>query len=232
MCGRYTLFSQVSLQKRFATANDPKPNPRWNVAPGQAMPVITQRSPNKVEVMNWGLIPSWAKDPKIGYKMINAKAETAAEKPSFRAALKRRRCLVPSSGFYEWKHEDGGKVPMFIRLKDEELFSFAGLYEHWQDAHGNEIDSYTILTTSPNPLMAQIHDRMPVLLKNTDEDEWLDCSDEASAVRVQRLLVPYDEARMEAWPVSDRVNSPRFDGPELVARAAKEPSAQGGPNPR
>jgi putative SOS response-associated peptidase YedK len=178
--------------------------------------------------MIWRLFPSWAKDPKIGYKMINARSETAAEKPSFRSAMK-RRCLVPATGFYDWKREREAKVPMPISLKDKE--TFAGLYERWQDAVGNEIRSYTILTTAPNPLMAAIHDRMPVILPRGDEAQWLHCSDEDFVARVSRLLVPYDEAHVEAWPVSDRVISPRNDGRVVVEPTHEEPSAAGGPDP-
>ena len=215
MCGRYTLFLQGKLKDRFKTMNDLEVRPNYNVAPGQTMPVVTRHSPNSLELMQWGLVPSWAKDPKIGYKMINARGETVAEKPSFRSALKRRRCLVPSTGFYEWKREGDAKTPMFIHLKDQELFSFAGLYEHWQDANGNELMSYTIITTTPNSLMEGIHDRMPVILNPADEDEWLNPEIE-DAAQLQRLLVSYPADQMEAYAVSLSVNSPKNNNELLL----------------
>lgn len=219
MCGRYTLFLQGKLKERYQASNELELRANYNVAPGQIMPVITRNSPNKIELMKWGLVPSWAKDPKIGYKMINARGETVAEKPSFRSALKKRRCLVPSTGFYEWKREGDVKTAMLIKCLDQEIFSMAGLYEHWQDDHGNELMTYTIITTSPNKLMESIHDRMPVILGKDQEEEWLN-PDVEDPAQLQRLLNPYDTKVMEAYPVSSDVNSPRNNVAQLVERVA------------
>ena len=147
MCGRYTLIETDGLNTCFDADNDLKDLcPNYNVAPGQIMPVVNHNSPNKLELMKWGLVPFWAKDSQIGYKMINARAEGIQDKPSFRSALKTKRCLVPTTGFYEWKKENDIKQPYFIHLKNQEMFSFAGLYETWKDAEGNELKTYTIIT--------------------------------------------------------------------------------------
>lgn len=164
--------------------------------------------------MRWGLIPFWAKDPKIGYKMINARAETVNEKPSFKHSLKNKRCIVPASGFYEWLKSEKQKIPFYIKPKDQEYFSFAGLYDVWKDAEGKEIKSYTIITTTPNIKMAKIHDRMPVILKVADEDKWLDQNTDID--ELLKLLKPYPDSEMEIYSVSDLVNSPRNDNKDLI----------------
>lgn len=221
MCGRYAivLVGDGSLQRRFSLEellDDPQP--RYNIAPTQTAPVVVRNSPNRVEMMRWGLIPSWAKDASIGNRMINARAETVAEKPAFRASLRSRRCLVPASGFYEWKRDEAGKTPHFIHLVDEPLFAFAGLYDVWRDPDGRAVRSYTILTTEPNALMASIHNRMPVILRREDEGEWLDPENTAPE-HLLPLLRPYPAREMEAYPVSKRVNSPTNDTPDLLLRA-------------
>ncbi|MHB8648359.1 MAG: SOS response-associated peptidase [Thermomicrobiales bacterium] len=220
MCGRYAivLVGDGTLQRRFSLEellDDPAP--RYNVAPTQTLPVIVRNSPNRVEMMRWGLIPSWAKDPSIGSKMINARAETVAEKPAFRRPLRGQRCLVPASGFFEWKREGDGKIPHFIHLPDEPLFAFAGLYDIWRDPDGQVVKSYTILTTGPNDLMAGIHNRMPVILRREDEDEWLD-PDNTEPEQLLPLLRPYPSHAMEAYPVSRIVNSPMNDVPGVLER--------------
>ena len=177
--------------------------------------MVANNSDRKLELFQWGLIPSWAKDPKIGNKMINARAETLAEKPSFRSALKRRRCLVVADGFYEWKKTGAAKTPMFIQLKDGRPFAFAGLWEVWQPPDGSLIKTCTIITTEPNALMADIHNRMPAILSPEAYDLWL-TPGELSADAVLPLLKPYDPTQMKATPVSARVNSPAVDAPELV----------------
>jgi putative SOS response-associated peptidase YedK len=215
MCGRYTLVPTEHFATRFAVESLPDDlEPRYNIAPTQSIPVITRNSPNRVELMRWGLIPSWAKDASIGNKMINARAETVAEKPSFKRALAARRCLVPCSGFYEWRRDDKSKVPYFIFVRNTELFSFAGLYELWKNPSGNLVRSYTIITTTPNKLMENIHNRMPVILRPEDEDVWLDA--ESDMAHVLSLLEPFPADQMDCYAVSTAVNSPRYEGPSLI----------------
>lgn len=221
MCGRYAivLAGDGALQRRFSLEellDDPAS--RYNVAPTQTLPVIVRNSPNRVEMMRWGLIPSWAKDAAIGSRMINARAETVAEKPAFRRPLRSQRCLVPASGFFEWKREGDGKTPHFIHLPDEPLFAFAGLYDTWRDADGQVVRSYTILTTEPNAVMAPIHNRMPVILRREDEDDWLD-PENTEPKHLLPLLRPYPARAMAAYPVSRMVNSPANDTPTILARA-------------
>lgn len=220
MCGRYAIVldDAGALQRRFSLEELPDdPTPRFNVAPTQTLPVIVRNSPNRVEMMRWGLIPSWAKDAAIGGRMINARAETVAEKPAFKRSLRARRCLVPASGFFEWKREGAAKTPHYIHLTNEPLFAFAGLYDTWRDPAGREVRSYTILTTGPNDLMAPIHDRMPVILDREDEDLWLD-PDVVEPERLLPLLRPYPARRMAAYPVSRAVNSPLHDTPDVLER--------------
>ncbi len=217
MCGRYTLIQTGDLGERFGAPEVPDGlRPSFNAAPGQDLPVVTGGGPHKVEVMRWGLVPSWAKDPRIGYKMINARAETAAEKPSFRASFKSRRCLVPASGYYEWKREGGKKQPYYFTVKGEDLFALAGLWAEWRDENGNALQSFTILTTEPNALAAGVHDRMPVILGREHEASWLDGNTAPKVIL--ETLQPLDPERMEAWPVSARVNSPHHNDPVLIQR--------------
>lgn len=219
MCGRYALIvvGDGSLQRRFSLEELLDVPPRYNVAPTQTLPVIVRQSPNHIQMMRWGLIPSWAKDATIGTRMINARAETVAEKPAFRTPLRSHRCLVPASGFYEWKREGTSKQPYFIHLKDEPLFAFAGLYDRWRDPQGQDVWSYTIITTAANAVTAPVHDRMPVILRREDEDEWLN-ADNTEPEHLLPLLRPYPADAMEAYPVSSAVNSPRNDAPDLVMR--------------
>jgi putative SOS response-associated peptidase YedK len=218
MCGRFTLtVDPDELQQQFGLAQPPPADlaPRYNIAPTQAVAVVANEPERKLELFQWGLIPSWAKDPKIGNKLINARAETLAEKPAFRAALKRRRCLVVADGFYEWKKLDGRKQPMYITLKDGRPFAFAGLWEVWRSPEDKLIKTCTIITTEPNALLEDIHNRMPAILAPADYDLWLAPGDLA-AEAARPLLRPYDAALMRAVPVSNRVNSPGADSPELV----------------
>jgi putative SOS response-associated peptidase YedK len=220
MCGRYTLVEVDGLQKRFSLEEAlPEVSARYNVAPTQTMPVVTRHSPNQLELMRWGLIPSWAKEPNIGNRMINARAETVAEKPAFKRALERRRCLIPASGFYEWKQTESGKVPHYIHLTDEPLFAFAGLYENWKAPDETWVRSYTIITTTANDLMAPLHNRMPVILGREDEDLWLD-PDATETERLLPLLRPYPARHMAAYPVSRAVNSPTNESPTLITPEA------------
>jgi putative SOS response-associated peptidase YedK len=218
MCGRFTLtLDEAELVARFdLKASDAAHTPRFNIAPTQMAPVVLNESPDRLSVAQWGLIPSWAKDPTIGARMINARAETAQEKPSFRTAFKRRRCLVPADGFYEWRKTEGAKVPLYIRLKTGEPFALAGLWEVWKPPEGDPVRTFTILTAEPNELLATIHNRMPVILPRENEQAWLDNT--AGPVELMAMLQPYSSELMEAYEVSKRVNSPRSDEPALIER--------------
>jgi putative SOS response-associated peptidase YedK len=215
MCGRYGFVPGERFTERFEITNrDVELSPHYNVTPGLRMPVVVRNSPNSVELMKWGLVPSWSKEPRVKFSTINARAETITSSPVFRTPFRSSRCLVPASGFFEWQATTEGKLPYFIHLKDTELFTFAGLYDVWKDAEGKEFPTYTIITTTPNSLMAPIHNRMPVILKHEDEDVWLDKA--ADTTRLLSLLVPYPVEEMEAYRVSRAVNNPRNDSEELI----------------
>jgi putative SOS response-associated peptidase YedK len=192
--------------------------PRFNIAPTQDVPVVLNESPTRLSVVQWGLIPSWAKDPAIGAQMINARAETLPEKPAFRTAFKKRRCLVLADGFYEWRKEDDGKTktPMYVRLKSGEPFALAGLWEVWASPEGEKHRTCTIITTEPNELVATIHNRMPAMLPRDIEMDWLD--DTVDQIALMGMLKPYAADAMEAYPVSRRVNTPANDDPTLIER--------------
>jgi putative SOS response-associated peptidase YedK len=216
MCGRYGMTATPhDMTQRFGVA------PvlaglqlRFNVAPTQSMPVVVRQSPNRIELMRWGLIPRWAKEPSTGLRTINARAETVAEKQTYRRPLQFQRCLVPATGFYEWQRTADGKVPHWIYLPDEPLFAFAGLWERWTAPDGDEVHSYTIMTCEANGFMAPIHNRMPVILTREAEDLWLD-PDVVEPERLLPLLRPYP-GKMAAYPVSRAVNNPRNDDPGLL----------------
>jgi putative SOS response-associated peptidase YedK len=220
MCGRYTLRTPVeTLVERFEINEYPSSiTPSYNIAPSQGVAaVIAENGKRKLEMLHWGLIPSWAKDPEVGNKMINARAETVAEKPSYRKAFKERRCLILADGFYEWQKTDSGKQPFYIRMEDESPFAFAGLWESWQN--GREIRSCTIITTSPNEVAAQVHNRMPVILHPEDYEMWLD-PDFDEREPLTTLLKPFPAEAMEAYPVSRKVNRPANNDPEVIEPAA------------
>jgi putative SOS response-associated peptidase YedK len=215
MCGRYSLVPTESIAARFDIQQQQLTlAPRYNVAPSQSMPVVVRNSPNRLVEMQWGLIPSWSKEPRAQFSTINARAETITKSPVFRGPFKSRRCLVPASGFYEWQRTEQGKQPFCIRLKEDDLFAFAGLYDVWQDADGNELYSYTVITTTPNDLVAPIHNRMPVILHRDDEDAWL--NKESDSTQLLALLKTYPADKMEAYPVSRAVNNPANEGAELM----------------
>ena len=221
MCGRYTLRTPVEkLAEEFGfEATSVELPPKYNVAPTQEVAaVLSEGGERHLELLRWGLIPSWADDPGIGSRMINARAETAPEKPSFRRAFRERRCLIPADGFYEWKRTNGTKQPYCIRMREGRPFAFAGLWESWKDDGGPEIRSCAILTTAPNALAGEIHDRMPVILPAGSYDAWLD--PEAEKEELVALLAPYPEAEMEAYPVSRFVNSPSNNDPRCIEPAA------------
>jgi len=217
MCGRFTLTADLEqLEERFSFhAADLSVHPRYNIAPSQQVLAVIGAGERRGGLLRWGLIPSWAKDPSLGNRMINARAETLAEKPSFRRALQKRRCLVPADGFYEWKPEGKQKTPMYISLQSHEPFGFAGLWETWKAPDGETIHSCTIITTEPNFLVKSIHTRMPVMLTRDAEAFWLDRSIE-DPERLLPLLVPYADQEMKACAVSPAVNSPKNDSPMCI----------------
>ena len=222
MCGRFTLTAdQDSFEDRFSlTRFDLGWVPSFNIAPTQEVLTVTNDgSENRPELMRWGLVPSWAKDPKIGNRMINARSETLAEKPSFRTAFKRRRCLIPADGFYEWKREGKAKKPMLITANPGGLFAFAGLWETWKQPDDSWLLTCAIITTPANEFMKSIHDRMPVILPRESEASWLDPEEQDTAM-LSELLLPYDSDRMEAYEVSTLVNSPRNNFPEVIEPVA------------
>ena len=214
MCGRYSLKTPVErLSEQFQFPEFLPLKPRYNVAPSQDVAVVRLLpgdTDRKLATLRWGLIPAWAKDPTKGVQPINAMSETAAEKPMFRDAFKRRRCLIPADGFYEWKHEGGRKQPVYICMKDHQPFAFAGLWERWAGEEDDFIESCTLLTTEPNELLAQVHNRMPVILDRKDYDLWLDPAVQ-KVESLKPLLRPYQVDQMTYYPVNLRVNNLRND---------------------
>ena len=221
MCGRYTQSKSAEIiAKAFQIDNVSDIKPRYNIAPTQSVLTVLQPAASanrQSKMLHWGLIPSWAKDRKMGSKLINARAETVAEKPAFRSAFRKRRCLVVADGFYEWQQQENKKQkqPFYFRLSDGEPFAFAGLWEHWQDATGEEIESCTVLTTEANDLMRPIHNRMPVILEAKNYDLWLD-AEATKPELLQPLLHPYPTEEMTAYPVSTAVNKPTNDSAECI----------------
>ncbi len=213
MCGRFSQSkSSEAIAQAFEVANVPFLTPRYNIAPTQLVATVLQKDDTKrqFQMLHWGLIPSWAKDPKIGARMINARAETVAEKPAFRAAFRQRRCLVLADGFYEWQQQEKQKHPFYFRMSDDYPFAFAGLWEHWEGQDGKVIESCTILTTEANKLVCPIHDRMPVILAPQDYDLWLAPKVQKSEL-LQHLLCPYPVEDMTVYPVGMQVNNPSND---------------------
>lgn len=219
MCGRFALYTDpIALAKRFEAENAPDWQASYNVAPSLAIPIVrNENDKRRFTLVRWGLIPSWAKDIKISYSTINARAETVAEKPSFRSAFKHRRCLIPADGYYEWQEIAGQKTkqPWCITLSDQQPMALAGLWEHWQGQDGSEIESCTIIVTSGNVLMQPIHDRMPVILPETTWEQWLD-SKNTDAKCLQALLSRYPSEEMAAWPVTTLINSPKHNNEECI----------------
>ena len=218
MCGRFS-FSPLAkiIEERFdVKVDNTRYKPRYNSAPSQDLAVISNLNPEELSFYRWGLIPFWAKDKNIGNKMINAKAETITEKPSFKNSLKRKRCLVLSDGFYEWKTlNKKEKIPYRITMQDNGLFAMAGIWDCWKDEEGKLINSFAIITTTPNKLMENIHTRMPVILEQKNEKSWLTNDDPEF---LQSVLKPYLETNMTAFPVSTLVNSPFNDSESWLGR--------------
>ena len=223
MCGRYSLvadISELALTSDFEGDGETHP-PRFNIAPTQEVLAVTRDSGdsrNAARAMRWGLIPFWAKDPSIGNRMINARAETVDTSPAFRRAFERRRCLVVADGFYEWLKVGKERVPMRVSLSSGEPFAFAGLWETWRSPDGQPVASCTIITTTPNAVMEPVHNRMPVILPRDVEGAWLDSTGARSAAELKELLIPYVGPGLEVYEVSKLVNSPRNDTPEVLAR--------------
>lgn len=214
MCGRYS-FAVVDelIEERFGVrVRTAIYKARYNCAPSQNLPVISNHDPDQLSFYHWGLIPSWAKEKAIGYNLINAKSETILEKPSYKNAFRSRRCLVPADSFFEWK-QDREKDPYRILMKDEKPFSMAGIWDHWTSPDGEIIYSFSILTTSPNALLEGIHNRMPVILEQSDEKQWLAATSESELIS---LLKPYPAAKMKAYKISKLVNSPKNDTAEIL----------------
>ena len=219
MCGRYTLTAETPLLAARFTCDTSHVayRPSYNIAPGQEIMAVVQTAAGRLAgLLHWGLVPSWAKDAKIGYRMINARVETVAEKPSFRRALRQRRCLILADGFYEWRRQGRQKTPLYIRLRSGEPFAFAGLWERWQGPDGAPLSTCAMLTTTANTLMQPIHLRMPVILDRAAESLWLD-SEVTEPQVLLPALVPFAAAAMDAYEVSSEVNSARHNSPTCIA---------------
>ncbi len=217
MCGRFALLTNAqALIQRFGIEEVIKrPEPRYNIAPTQNVAVVVQRETRQLTEMRWGLIPFWAKDVSIGNRMINARAETVAEKRAFRSAFKNRRCLILADGFYEWQKVGKVKIPIHIRLKSQEPFAFAGLYEYWKTKSGKLLESCIIVTTTANELISSIHNRMPVILSPENENTWLKPKNQ-DVPELLSSLVQYNSNKMEGFEVSEFVNSPKNQGPLCI----------------
>ncbi|GAA0366839.1 SOS response-associated peptidase [Bacillus horti] len=220
MCGRFLLYHPLmELYERFYVdqlAFDLEVTPSYNIAPSQQLlAVVNDGKQNRMGFLKWGLVPYWAKDASLGHKLINARVETLASKPSFAEAYKKRRCIIIASGFYEWKKEGSKKTPMLIQLKNKEPIALAGLWERWVDADGKALTTATIITTEPNELMQDIHDRMPVILDAEQIELWLN-REVQDTNQLDTLLRPFPADQMKAHPVSNAVNSPKNNDPSLI----------------
>jgi putative SOS response-associated peptidase YedK len=226
MCGRFTLTADLTaLQERFTLeVLQGSYTPSYNIAPGQSVMVVINAEGKQAAWCRWGLVPAWAKDPQMGHRLINARAETVADKPSFRRALRQRRCLVLADGFYEWRQRGKHKQPMYIGLHDHQPFAFAGLWEVWRDAQGAALSTCTIVTTTANTLLQPIHARMPVILPPTAEALWLD-QRLGEPQQLLAVLVPYPAEEMVAYPVSSLVNAPSHNSPACIVPLPAEEAA-------
>ena len=221
MCGRYAIFGPVSRRNREALEfleQQQNFTPTYNAVPTQQLPVfrVSARHDRELALLRWGLVPFWAKNAAIGAKLINARGDTVAEKPAFREAFRRRHCLVPMSGFYEWRKVGTGRMPYYVHLLNTDVFAVAGLHEFWPGRDGTApIESFTVITTEANELMRPLHDRMPAILHESDYEAWLAPKDQDPAA-LRALLAPYPAEEMRAYLVSPRINSAKNDGPELI----------------
>ena len=224
MCGRFQLKLDEDWMAAFGVAEPPDLSPRYNIAPTQGVVAIrrNEEGVREADLLKWGLVPSFAEDPAVGNRMINARSETVARLPAFREPFQKRRCLVPANGFYEWRRAGRARDPFLLKMKDDEPFAFASIWDRWRRG-GDRIESCAILTTAANDLVAPIHNRMPVILDRSAYDLWLDPS--ADPEELQRILLPFPASRMVAVPVSPRVNSPAVDDPECETPVAEPPAA-------
>jgi putative SOS response-associated peptidase YedK len=229
MCGRFRLSkTDKAVMKQFGVEIDPDYSPRYNISPSQSVLAIRQDAAQPVRLLSklrWGLVPFWAKDLAIGYKMINARSETVLEKPAYRDSFKKRRCLIPADGFYEWKKVGKEKQPYNFGMTDDSIFAFAGIWDTWKSPDGTPVESCSILTTTPNALVADVHDRMPVILDRDDYEQWLDPGVKEPSTLTE-LLKPFAANRMRSYPVSRLVNSPKNDKPECIVEVALAAIAQ------
>ena len=219
MCGRFTAsFEFREIKVRYNLQRDlPLFARRYNIAPSQEVPVIIQNGgKNELKIMRWGLVPSWAPDRSIANRMINARAESITDKPSFRRLVESRRCLIPADGFYEWRREGSGKVPVWFHLKKKEPFAFAGLWDVWRDGEGEILHSFTIITTLPNALLRRIHKRMPVIFDALQARQWLDPRLRTRDADIAAVLAPFPSELMESYDVSPLVNKPEFDSANCI----------------
>jgi putative SOS response-associated peptidase YedK len=216
MCGRYSLVFIDDLGNRFRVINPMiGARSRFNIVPGNEMPVIIHQEKNELVMMKWGLVPHWTQDITLAQRPINARAETLSEKPSFKELLQNRRCLVPASGFFEWKKEGKKTIPFYIHLPNTKLFAFAGLYDQWAGSDGNLIRTYTIVTTAPNELVAKVHNRMPSILLPEHEDRWLSKTP-LNAGALNEILAPFPAENMSMYPISSLVNTPDVDDERII----------------
>lgn len=230
MCGRYRLSKRKQLiEEYFETANEVDWKPRFNIAPSQNVGIIRQsstRPEREFSQVRWGLIPSWAQDAGVGHKIINARSETVADKPAFRDSFRARRCLIPADGFYEWKRSKEAKQPFHFGMLDDSAFAFAGIWDSWNDGRGNSLETCSILTTAPNSLLVDVHDRMPVILEPENYELWLDPGFR-DLNAVSEMLKPFNPKLMKRHPVSSRVNSPANDDSECSAEVSLASASEG-----
>jgi len=217
MCGRYTLYETADLAERFDVEVPEDIQSNYNVAPSQTMPVIVDGTETRhIELMQWGLVPAWAKDSKIGSRLINARSESVFDKPVWRHVIRSHRCLVPANGFYEWKNgSTAQKQPYYVHPLSETLFAFAGVWDRWREPGGEVLKTYSIVTTEPNEEISTIHNRMPVILYKEEEAAWIDPTNDQPE-DIAPFLHPYEDGGLELYPISQNVNSPSNNNPALL----------------
>ncbi|MHC1708834.1 MAG: SOS response-associated peptidase [Methanomassiliicoccales archaeon] len=214
MCGRFSLGLVYGFSTRFGVPEVPELKPRYNIAPFQQVPIIVNGEAKSVKMMRWGLVPHWAKGEEFGLKLINVRSESAMDKPMFKPLLNRQRCLVPATGFYEWQKQATRKRPYHIRVRDQEYFAMAGIYDTWSK-DGSELVTFSILTTAANEAISPIHDRMPVILRPDRESDWVS-KDVLSADALSEIFQPLPASSIDAYPVSEMVNDSHADHPDMI----------------